>query len=101
MVLGKRPQRSRKFVLALAALLIASTALFAAPAYAAAEDQAEVGSPNLLDQIVSFFTGEPAEDNGGIEIYSAGEKKRRGDAAGVYQHLHRACRAAGAQAGGA
>ena len=43
MVLGKRPQRSRKFVLALAALLIASTALFAAPAYAAAEDQAGGG----------------------------------------------------------
>ena len=100
MVLGKRPQRSRKFVLALAALLIASTALFAAPAYAAAEDQTG-GSPNLWNQIVSFFTGEPAEDNGGIEIYSAGEKKRRGDAAGVYQHLHRACRAAGAQARGA
>lgn len=32
------------------------------------------GSPNLWNQIVSFFTGEPAEDNGGIEIYSAGDK---------------------------
>lgn len=35
---GEETAAERKFVLALAALLIASTALFAAPAYAAAED---------------------------------------------------------------
>ena len=57
------------------ALTLALTALVAVPAYAANGDATE---PTVWDSIVSFFTGEPAEDSADasaeISPYAAGDK---------------------------
>lgn len=60
--------RSKLSVLAIA-LTLALSALVAVPAYAANSDAVE---PTLWDSIVSFFTGEPADD--GVETYAAGDE---------------------------
>ena len=60
--------RSKLSVLAIA-LTLALSALVAVPAYAANSDATE---PTLWDSIVSFFTGEPAED--GVETYAVGDE---------------------------
>ena len=66
--------RSKLSVLAIA-LTLALSALVAVPAYAASGDATE---PTLWDSIVSFFTGEPAEDSADasaeISPYAAGDK---------------------------
>lgn len=55
-----------------AALLLVASTLFAVPAYAA--EGSAAAEPSLWDNIVRFFTGEPADEDAGIELYAAGDK---------------------------
>lgn len=70
-------RRSKLSILSLVTALVLS-ALIVAPAYAA--EGGETSEPTLWESIVSFFTGEPANDaavadaNDGIQLYAAGDK---------------------------